>query len=112
MMNKNDAKVNPLMKKNDAVHPKGASFLPFGKRCLIIPTRVSTETESGIILAIEAQQMPEGEVWEVGDTCESVKKGDYVTFASHAGHTVTTDGVDCVVILEDDIVGRHLGPMS
>jgi len=56
--------------------------------------------------------MPEGEVWEVGDTCESVKKGDYVTFASHAGHTVTTDGVDCVVILEDDIVGRHLGPMS
>jgi len=98
-----------MSKEQKSKRPDTPSFIPFGKRCLIVPTEVATETESGIILAIEAKKMPEGEVWAIGESCDSIKKGDYVTFASHAGFTVNTDNTECVVVLEEDVIGRHVG---
>jgi len=98
--------------EEDYTRPPTPSFIPLGPRVLIIPARVATETQSGLILAVEATKMPEGEVWAVGENCQNVKVGDYVTFGSHAGHVVNTDGEECVVVLEEDVIGRHMGLLS
>ena len=94
------------MKKKKVSYPV---FVPFGTRCVVKRRETKTETAGGILLPGEAEKLPEGLVISVGDKCETVKEGDYVLFGNYSGHEVITGGMDCLVVLEEDIVGRVSG---
>ena len=95
------------MKKSKKV--KSPTFVPFGPRCLVQRRKTKTKSAGGIILPGEAQELPEGMVIAVGEKCVEVKTGDYVIFGGFSGHEVTSDGIECLVVMEEEIVGRFMG---
>lgn len=87
-------------------HPE---FVPFGTRCLVERRESDNETKGGIILAGEPIKMPEGMVVAIGDQCENVKVGDYVLFTEFTGHELKSGGKECLVVLEEELMGRFMG---
>lgn len=86
---------------------------PLGNRVLIKMKEGEETTKSGIILAGNAQEKPQiAEVIEVGpgrkidDKIEpmNVKKGDNVIVAKHSGTEVKYEGVEYIIVKEDDIL--------
>jgi chaperonin GroES len=83
----------------------------------VIVKRIDEEqkTKGGIIIPDTAKEKPfEGEIIAVGNgrTLEdgsvrplAVKKGDRVLFGKYAGTEVKIDGVEHLILREDDIVG-------
>ena len=88
---------------------KHPDFIPFGTRCLVERRETENETKGGIILAGEPVKMPEGMVVAIGDKCEIVKVGDYVLFIEFTGHELRSGGKDCLVVQEEDLMGRFMG---
>jgi chaperonin GroES len=83
----------------------------------VIVRRVAEEekTKGGIIIPDSAKEKPaEGEVIAVGNgkyddkgTLRplTVKKGDRVLFGKYSGNEIKIDGVDHLILREDDILG-------
>jgi chaperonin GroES len=83
----------------------------------VIVRRVAEEekTKGGIIIPDSAKEKPaEGEVIAVGNgrydekgTLRplAVKKGDRVLFGKYSGNEIKVDGVDHLILREDDILG-------
>jgi len=68
---------------------------------IVIPDSATEKPMKGEILAIG-----EGKRLDNGDICAlSVKVGDTVLFGKYSGTEVKVDGVDVVVMREDDILG-------
>ena len=69
---------------------------------IIIPDTVSKEKpqEGKIIAAGKGKVTPEGKVLPL-----DVKEGDRVLFGKYAGSEVKIDGIDYLVMREDDILG-------
>ncbi len=69
---------------------------------IIIPDTVSKEKpqEGKIIAAGKGKVTPEGKVLPL-----DVKEGDRVLFGKYAGSEVKIDGVDYLIMREDDILG-------
>ena len=69
---------------------------------IIIPDTVSKEKpqEGKIIAAGKGKVTPEGKVLPL-----DVKEGDRVLFGKYAGSEVKIDGVDNLIMREDDILG-------
>ena len=88
---------------------KHPAFIPFGTRCLVERRETENETKGGIIIAGEPVKMPEGMVVAVGEKCETVKVGDYVLFTDYTGSELKSDGKECLVVLEEDLMGRFVG---
>ncbi|WP_291328316.1 co-chaperone GroES [Desulfovibrio sp. UCD-KL4C] len=87
---------------------------PLGDRLLVKRLEVEEKTVGGIIIPDSAKEKPlKGEIVAVGpgklDDSGSriaigVKEGDIVLFAKYAGTEISIDGVDHLVMREDDIL--------
>ena len=90
-------------------------FKPLHDRLLLKPTTAETKTKSGIIIPDTAQEKPmQGEVIAVGSGKRledgrlqpmGVKVGDKVIFCNWSGTEVKLDGVDHVILKEEDLFG-------
>ena len=83
----------------------------------VIVRRIAEEekTKGGIIIPDSAKEKPsEGEVTAVGNgkvddkgtlRALNVKKGDRILFGKYSGNEIKIDGVDHLIMREDDILG-------
>ena len=88
---------------------------PLGSRVLIKMKEGEETTKSGIILASSAQEKPQiAEVIEVGPGEKidgkveemNVKKGDNVIVTKYSGTEVKYEGVDYIIVKQDDILAK------
>ena len=88
---------------------------PLHDKIIVLRDEAEDRTESGIFLPESSKDKPRtGTVKAVGDgalntdTGEriplSVKKNDKVIFSSYAGSEVKIDGVDLLIMSEDDVL--------
>lgn len=88
---------------------------PLNDRILVKRVESETKTAGGIIIPDSAKEKPaEGEVVAVGSgklndkgerVALEVKKGDRVLFSKYGGTDVKVEGVDYLIMREDDILG-------
>lgn len=86
---------------------------PLGNRVLIKMKESEETTKSGIILSSAAQEKPQiAEVIEVGPGEKidgkiqeiDVKKGDSIIVSQYAGTKVKYEGIEYIIVKEDDIL--------
>jgi chaperonin GroES len=87
---------------------------PLGDRVLVLGVEEKKKTKGGILIPDTAKEKPqEGKVIAVGAGKMNekgkrvpldVKKGDRVLFGKYAGNQIKIDGVEHLVIREDDIL--------
>ncbi|MBU0968226.1 MAG: co-chaperone GroES [Proteobacteria bacterium] len=88
---------------------------PLNDRILVKRLESETKTAGGIIIPDSAKEKPvEGEVIAVGSgklndkgerVALEVKKGDFVLFSKYGGTDIKVEGVDHLIMREDDILG-------
>jgi chaperonin GroES len=88
---------------------------PLNDRVLVLRVEGEGKTAGGIIIPDTAKEKPqEGKVMAVGPgktgedgkrTPLEVKKGDRVLFSRYAGTEIKIDGVEHLMMREDDILG-------
>jgi len=88
---------------------------PLQDRVLIRRVAEEEKTRGGIIIPDTAKEKPaEGEVISVGNGKTDdkgklrplqVKKGDRVLFGKYSGNEIKLDGVDHLILREEDILG-------
>jgi chaperonin GroES len=88
---------------------------PLQDRVLVRRVAEEEKTKGGIIIPDTAKEKPaEGEIFAVGngktdDTGKlrplQVKKGDRVLFGKYSGNEIKIDGVDYLILREEDILG-------
>ena len=88
---------------------------PLQDRVLVRRVAEEEKTKGGIIIPDAAKEKPaEGEVIAVGSgkvdekgkvRPVSVKKGDRIMFGKYSGNEIKIDGVDHLILREDDILG-------
>lgn len=88
---------------------------PMNDRILVLRTEKEQKTTGGIIIPDNAKEKPmEGKViavgpGKIGDDGKripmEVKKGDKVLFSKYAGTEIKIDGVEHLVMRQDDILG-------
>jgi chaperonin GroES len=88
---------------------------PLQDRILVRRVAEEEKTKGGIIIPDTAKEKPaEGEVIAIGSGRVDdkgtlrplqVKKGDRVLFAKYSGNDINIDGVDHLILREDDILG-------
>ena len=88
---------------------------PLGSRVLIKMKEGEKTTKSGIIIAGGAQEKPQiAEVIEVGPGEKidgkpeemTVKKGDNVIVSKYSGTEVKYEGIDYIIVKQDDILAK------
>jgi chaperonin GroES len=88
---------------------------PLQDRVLVLRTEKDEKTAGGIIIPDTAKEKPqEGKVVAAGPGKRDkegalvpldVKKGDKILFSRYAGNEVKIDGVEHLIMREDDILG-------
>ena len=88
---------------------------PLQDRVLVRRVAEEEKTKGGIIIPDAAKEKPaEGEVIAAGNgkvddkgkvRPVSVKKGDRILFGKYSGNEIKIDGVDHLILREDDILG-------
>ena len=88
---------------------------PLQDRILVRRVAEEEKTKGGIIIPDAAKEKPaEGEVIAVGNgkvddkgkvRPVAVKKGDRILFGKYSGNEIKIDGVDHLILREDDILG-------
>ena len=81
---------------------------PLSDRVLVKPAEMEQKTASGIIIPDTAKEKPmRGEVVAVGpgkkDEPMSVKVGDQVLYGKYSGTEIAIDGIDYLIMRENDI---------
>lgn len=81
---------------------------PLSDRVLIKPAEMEQKTASGIIIPDTAKEKPmRGEIVAVGpgkkDEPMTVKVGDQVLYGKYSGTEISIDGVDYLIMRENDI---------
>ncbi len=87
---------------------------PLGDRILVLGVEEEKKTKGGILIPDTAKEKPqEGKVIAVGPgkvnekgkrILLDVKKGDRVLFGKYAGNEIKIDGVEHLIMREDDIL--------
>ncbi len=92
------------MSENHAVPP----IQPLGTRVLIKPLEQESKTPTGILLPETAKEKPQtGVVLAVGDSEDiKVKVNDKVLYAKYSGTEFRHNGVDYLVLDQNDILAR------
>ena len=85
------------------------SIKPLADRVLIEPAPAETKTVGGIIIPDTAKEKPlAGKVIAVGpgtsDVKMEVKVGDQVLYGKYAGQEIQVDGVDYLIMKQNDIL--------
>ena len=97
-----------------SVAPKFSTLKPLGDRVLIKIKSIEEKTQGGILLPTTAQTKPQGgEVVAVGDGKTvgksqvqlGVQIGANIVYSKYAGTEIEFNGVDHLLLKEDDIVG-------
>jgi chaperonin GroES len=88
---------------------------PLGDRILVRRVAEEEKSKGGIIIPDSAKEKPaEGEVVSVGSGKANekgqvrpleVKKGDRVLFGKYSGNEIKVDGVELLIIREDEVLG-------
>ncbi len=88
---------------------------PLNDRILVQRLEQEEKTSGGIIIPDSAKEKPaEGKIIAVGNgkmnddgkrVALEVKEGDHVLFSKYGGTDVKVDGVDYLIMREDDILG-------
>jgi chaperonin GroES len=88
--------------------------LPLNDKVLVKRLEAQEKTAGGILLPDTAKEKPkQGEVLSLGEGKRldngkrapfQIKVGDRVLFTSYAGSEVTVDGVEYLIMTEDDIL--------
>ena len=82
------------------------NFKPLGKRVLVERTEVEEKTASGIILVDSAKEKPNTAIVKaVGSEVTELKEGDTIVFEQFRGTEFTLDGVDYLVLEQENIIG-------
>ena len=87
----------------------GATIKTLADRVLIEPVAAETKTASGIYIPDTAKEKPQkGKVVAIGngkkDHEMTVKVGDTVLYSKYGGTELKHDGVDYLIMREDDIL--------
>ena len=92
-----------------------AKLRPLGDKILVKRVEAESKTKSGIVLPDSAKEKPKrGKILAIGDGKRlengekapfSVKKGDEVIFTSYAGTEIKLDGVEYLILREDEVLG-------
>jgi len=92
-----------------------SNIRPLQDRILIKRVKEEEKTKGGIIIPDSAKEKPsEAEVVAVGNGKVdekgalrplTVKKGDRILFGKYSGNEIKVDGVDHLILREDDILG-------
>ncbi|MAZ28187.1 MAG: co-chaperone GroES [Cytophagaceae bacterium] len=87
----------------------GVNIKPLSDRVLVEPMAAETKTASGLYIPDTAKEKPQkGKVVAVGsgnkDHDMTVKVGDSVLYGKYAGTEIKLDGVDYLMMREDDIL--------
>ena len=87
---------------------------PLGDRILVLGVEKEKKTKGGILIPDTAKEKPQegkiiavgpGKVNEKGERIPlDVKKGDRVLFGKYAGNEIKIDGVEHLIMREDDIL--------
>jgi chaperonin GroES len=87
---------------------------PLGDRILVLGVEEEKKTKGGILIPDTAKEKPQegkviavgpGKVNEKGERIPlDVKKGDRVLFGKYAGNEIKIDGVEHLIMREDDIL--------
>jgi chaperonin GroES len=82
---------------------------PINDRVVVKPAPAEEKSSGGIIIPDNAKEKPQkGTVIAVGPGKEdhkmTVKKGDKVLYGKYAGQEITYEGVDYLIMREDDIL--------
>jgi chaperonin GroES len=82
---------------------------PINDRVVVKPSPAEEKTKGGIIIPDTAKEKPQrGEVIAVGngkdDKKMTVKKGDIVLYGKYAGVELSHEGIEYIVMREDDIL--------
>ena len=87
---------------------------PLGDRILVVRAEEEKKTKGGILIPDTAKEKPQegkviavgpGKVNEKGERIPlDVKKGDRVLFGKYAGNEIKIDGVEHLIMQEDDIL--------
>ncbi|MFM8450365.1 MAG: co-chaperone GroES [Haliscomenobacter sp.] len=82
---------------------------PISDRVVVKPAQAEEKTKGGIIIPDTAKEQPQrGEVVAVGPGKDgnlmTVKVGDVVLYGKYAGQNVELDGVDYLIMREDDVL--------
>jgi len=87
---------------------------PLADRVVVKPLEADEQTEGGIILPDTAKEKPQkgtieavgpGKKSETGDVIPmEVKKGDTVLYGKYSGTEITMDGVEYLIMRENDIL--------
>tara|TARA_B100000902_G_C27173930_1_gene845327 strand:- start:822 stop:1112 length:291 start_codon:yes stop_codon:yes gene_type:complete len=90
-------------------------FRPLQDRILVKRLEADEKTASGIIIPDNAKEKPqEGEIIAVGNgkvlddgkvSKPEVKVGDTVLFSKYSGSEVKLDGIEHLIMREDDLLG-------
>lgn len=85
------------------------SMRPISDRVVVKPAQAEEKTKGGIIIPDTAKEQPQrGEVVAVGPGKDgnlmTVKVGDVVLYGKYAGQNVELDGVDYLIMREDDVL--------
>jgi len=88
---------------------------PLHDRILVRRVAEEEKTKGGIIIPDSAKEKPaEGEIIAVGNGRANekgevrpltVKKGDRILFGKYTGNDIKIDGVDHLILREDDVLG-------
>jgi chaperonin GroES len=88
---------------------------PLNDRVLVLRISENEKTKGGIIIPDTAKEKPQegkvvavgpGKVNEKGDRISmAVKKNDRVLFGKYAGNEIKIDGVEHLIMREEDILG-------
>ena len=88
---------------------------PLGNRILVLRGDEEEKTSGGIIIPDTAKEKPQegkivavgpGKVNEKGERILlDVKEGDRVLFGKYAGNDINIDGIEYLIMQEDDILG-------
>jgi len=84
-------------------------FKPLGKVVLVERFEEETKLGSGILYAATGyeKKAAEGIVLSIGDEVErDIKVGDHVLFAKYSGSDFWQNDKDCLLLSEDDILGK------
>ena len=82
---------------------------PINDRVVVKPAQAEEKTKGGIIIPDTAKEKPQkGKVISVGPGKDgikmTVKKGDTVLYGKYSGQELNHEGVDYLIMREDDIL--------
>lgn len=97
-------------------------FIPIRDRLLVKKIEDSMKTKSGLVLSDDTKERPtKGEVLSVGEGKLNedgklipmvISKGDKIVYPKYAGHPIKLDGIEYLILDENEVLGIIKGELN